>query len=227
VTRTGSALADAARGRSAVFVSFVLLVALGAALFAVVVTLQGRRESAERRDVAMARNEAQALPPPSASIAPEQRSSAAGAGVAPRAELAPAGSSVAAARPDASAPPAPSSPAPVVPAPAAPRPAAVPATPPDTPTASAGSVVTDAVSVPYRLVAKTHALTWMRVRTEGGKATEENVPAGEVREWVSNRPFFVTVGNAGGVSFELNGRPLPPFGADGAVVREVIVPGPR
>jgi hypothetical protein len=70
-------------------------------------------------------------------------------------------------------------------------------------------------------------MTWLRVRTEGGPATEENVPAGEVREWVSNRPFVVTVGNAGGVSFELNGRPLPPLGADGAVVREFMVPSPR
>jgi hypothetical protein len=65
------------------------------------------------------------------------------------------------------------------------------------------------------------------VRTEGGHATEENVPAGEVREWVSNRPFVVTVGNAGGVAFELNGEPLPPLGNDGVVVRDLTLPGPR
>jgi hypothetical protein len=88
-------------------------------------------------------------------------------------------------------------------------------------------VSAESVSVPYRLVAKTRALTWLRVRTEGGKATEENVPAGEIREWVSDRPFVVTVGNAGGVSLELNGRPLPPLGADGAVVREIVVPAPQ
>jgi cytoskeleton protein RodZ len=116
---------------------------------------------------------------------------------------------------------------------APPSSARTPAVPPptaatsDAASAAAGSVIADAVSVPYRLVAKTRALTWVRVRTEGGKGTEENVPAGEVREWVSNRPFLITVGNAGGVSFELNGRPLPPLGAEGAVVREVIVPGPR
>jgi cytoskeleton protein RodZ len=216
--------ADAARGRSAVFVSFVLLIALGAALLAVVMTLQGRRESAERRDVAMARSEAQAVPtstpspPPEPSKTPPASSSAASPS-ATAALPAPAGGT-AMARPEASSVAPPSS----ARTPAVPPPTAATS---DAASAAAGTVIADAVSVPYRLVAKTRALTWVRVRTEGGKGTEENVPAGEVREWVSNRPFLITVGNAGGVSFELNGRPLPPLGAEGAVVREVIVPGPR
>jgi hypothetical protein len=41
---------------------------------------------------------------------------------------------------------------------------------------------------------------------------------------VSNRPFVVTIGNAGGVSFELNGRPLPSFGASGTVISGVVLP---
>ena len=49
----------------------------------------------------------------------------------------------------------------------------------------------------------------MRVRTEDGRTTEETIPAGEIREWISNGPFVITIGNAGGVSLELNGRPLP------------------
>ncbi len=80
------------------------------------------------------------------------------------------------------------------------------------------------VRSPYRLVARTSEETWIRVRTEDGRNSEETVPAGQVREWVSDRPFTVTVGNAGGVTFELNGRTLPALGGRGAVVSRVVLP---
>ena len=80
------------------------------------------------------------------------------------------------------------------------------------------------VTSPYRLVARTSEPTWIRVRTEDGRSSEETVPAGQVREWVSDRPFTVSVGNAGGVTFELNGRTLPALGARGAVVSRVVLP---
>jgi hypothetical protein len=64
----------------------------------------------------------------------------------------------------------------------------------------------------------------VRVRTEDGQSIEETIPAGETREWVSHRRFTVTVGNAGGVRFELNGRLIAPLGAAGAVVRGMVLP---
>jgi hypothetical protein len=73
-------------------------------------------------------------------------------------------------------------------------------------------------------VARTVEPTWIRVRTEDGGSSEETVPAGEVREWVSNRPFVLTVGNAGGITLELNGRALPSLGARGAVITRLVVP---
>jgi cytoskeletal protein RodZ len=76
----------------------------------------------------------------------------------------------------------------------------------------------------YRLVARALESTWMRVRTEDGKTTEETIPAGQVREWVSTGPFTLTVGNAGGVTLELNGRALPPLGASGVVIPRLVVP---
>jgi len=77
---------------------------------------------------------------------------------------------------------------------------------------------------PYRLVARTMEPTWLRVRTEDGRASEETIPAGEVREWISNRPFVVTIGNAAGVALELNGQKLPPLGGRGAVINRLILP---
>ena len=79
-------------------------------------------------------------------------------------------------------------------------------------------------SSPYRLVARTTQLTWLRVRSEDGHSTEETIPPGQVREWVSNRRFTVSIGNAGGVSLELNGVALPPLGASGVVIPRLVLP---
>src|SRR3989442_5676547 len=86
------------------------------------------------------------------------------------------------------------------------------------------SVAVAGVASSYRLVARTSELTWVRVRTEDGRMSEENIPAGEIREWVSNRPFVLSIGNAGGVTLELNGRRLPPLGPSGAVIARLVVP---
>jgi hypothetical protein len=98
-----------------------------------------------------------------------------------------------------------------------------PVTPRPVTTASLETAAGGIVS-PFRLVARTSEATWIRVRTEDGRSSEETVPAGEVREWVSDRPFVLTVGNAGGVSFELNGRALPPLGGKGTVIPRLVLP---
>jgi hypothetical protein len=80
------------------------------------------------------------------------------------------------------------------------------------------------VSSPYRLVARTYEATWIRVRTEDGRTSEDTLPAGETRAWVSDRPFEVSIGNAGGVALELNGRTLPPLGGKGVVIQRLVLP---
>ena len=83
---------------------------------------------------------------------------------------------------------------------------------------------TTRTGTPYRLVARASDATWIRVRMEGGRTTEETIPAGEAREWISNRPFELRIGNAGGISLELNGQALPPLGARGTVILHLVVP---
>ena len=75
-----------------------------------------------------------------------------------------------------------------------------------------------------RLVARATEPTWIRVRTEDGQRTEETIPAGQSREWSSKGPFTLTVGNAGGVKLELNGRALPPLGPSGLVIPRLVLP---
>ena len=187
------------KSRGAVLISFVLLVVMGAALYAVTMALQSGRDDAN------------ATATPVAVTAPEP---------APMPEPAPTGPAeapqqpVAAQRPVAAQQPAAAQP---------PKPQPQPAPPAVAPTVSATSA-SAAVASPYRLVARTTETTWIRVRTEDGRTTEETIPPNEVREWVSNGPFVLTIGNAGGVSLELNGRPVPRLGASGAVISRLVLP---
>ena len=54
--------------------------------------------------------------------------------------------------------------------------------------------------------------------------SQEVLEPGSVREWQSAGRFTVTVGNAGGLTLELDGVALPPLGGHGQVVRDVRLP---
>lgn len=183
------------RGRGAVLVSFVLLVVLGVALFALTLVLQSGREAQEpARASALATQAAPSEPP----------------------------------APETAQPLSPPAPAPSVEAVA--KPPAAPVTPsgPGAGETSADAVraAVGGVTSPYRLVARTSEATWLRVRTEDGRVSEETIPPGQSREWVSSRPFVLTIGNAGGIALELNGRALPRLGQSGAVINGLVVPPP-
>jgi cytoskeleton protein RodZ len=188
------------RSRGTVLISFILLVVTGAALYAVTMALQsGREELSAGAAVHVA------APPAIQTSSPEPAQS----------EPVPSPPSqplVAAQQPPKQSQVAQPSPAPTPSAPTA-------AAPPAAPSPAAGAIV-----APYRLVARTIETTWMRVRTEDGRTSEETIPANEVREWISNGPFVLTIGNAGGVSLELNGRPVPRLGASGAVITRMVLP---
>jgi cytoskeleton protein RodZ len=200
------------RSRSAVLVSFVLLVILGMALFAVALMTQPARE--QRVDSG---------PQPIAEApAPTPTSPSATAAADPAPPSAPTNTPSTKTPAVATSPPA-SSPTPVPagavitpepPRAAAPPPAWLPGV----------QAATGGVGSPYRLIARASEATWIRVRTDDGHSSEETVPAGQSREWVSNRPFVLTLGNAGGVTLELNGRTLPPLGPSGTVISRIVLP---
>ena len=195
----------AGRGRGAVLISFVLLVVLGAALFAVTVALQSGREEVDRRGPVHVTAPPQPEPIPTPAAEP--------------AESAPA-------QPPVAAEPLKRPPSTQPSAGASERPAAAPSViaPSVSAPVPAFSPTAQSVVSPYRLVARTTETTWIRVRTEDGRTSEETIPANEVREWVSNGPFVLTIGNAGGVSLELNGRPIPRLGSSGAVITRLVLP---
>jgi cytoskeleton protein RodZ len=222
--RAASASARA-RSRGPVLISFVLLIVLGAVLFAVTVALQSGRGTG-RRASSVSDAPARVAPVPAAqvpAVAPTREpvmpaptspdTDTPGAATSPTST---ARSPVPAASPPDVPPAEPVAPVPSAPPVTSPPPAAPPPAPAEPRVASPTST--------YRLTARTTDPTWIRVRTEDGRTTEETIPAGEVREWLSNRPFVLTIGNAGGVTLELNGRPLPSLGPRGQVVRRLVVP---
>lgn len=177
-------------GRGPVFVSVILLVVLGTALF---ILNSGRDSSSRLTRAPVVPAVAPAAPPAATPM--------------PRATEAPGAQEV------STAP--------------APTPVATPAAPAAPPPA-ATSVPAAATAAPPRggqhLVAKALEPTWIRVQIDGVRSVEELLPAGATREWSAEKRFVLTVGNAGGISLELNGRPLPPIGAPGAVIRELVLP---
>jgi len=251
------------RARGTLLISFVLVVILGVAFFAVTLGLQSGRQGdgepsaqvassqfpaateapAASPVAAAASTESPALQPvggatqgatpstppaPAPSVSPAPGAQAATS--APALPVAPAVPSVPAASKSPGAPSAAASPN-VAPTPkaattasAASAPPVAPALPATSSTSVSAATTARGLGPPYRLIARTTETTWMRVRTEDGRTSEETIPANEIREWISNGPFVITIGNAGGVSLELNGRPIPRLGASGAVITRLVLP---
>jgi len=110
----------------------------------------------------------------------------------------------------------------MVPLPPKPLTAQVPAAPPlEAPGEKAPAPETEAA--PLRLVVRATEPTWVRVETDEGEPIQELLPVSAVREWSAQSRFVLTVGNAGGIMLELNGKPLPPLGRSGEVVRDLVL----
>ena len=75
-----------------------------------------------------------------------------------------------------------------------------------------------------RLVVTAIEPTWIRVQVDQGRPVEETLEPGARREWTADNGFLLTVGNAGGVELQLNGRRMPALGPRGAVIHRLSLP---
>ena len=66
-------------------------------------------------------------------------------------------------------------------------------------------------------------LSWVVVQVDSGSPQEALLRPGQKAQWKAQDQFTVTLGNAGGVRAELNGKPQKPFGPSGKVVRDVVL----
>jgi cytoskeleton protein RodZ len=76
----------------------------------------------------------------------------------------------------------------------------------------------------HHLVVRAVEPTWLRVQADDGQVAEELLQTGAVREWSATKRFTLTVGNAGGVEIDLDGKRLPSLGAKGAVIQRLVLP---
>jgi cytoskeletal protein RodZ len=66
-------------------------------------------------------------------------------------------------------------------------------------------------------------LSWVVVQADGASPHEALLRPGERVRWTASDRFIVTLGNAGGVRVELNGKPQGPFGPKGKVARDIVL----
>ena len=66
-------------------------------------------------------------------------------------------------------------------------------------------------------------LSWVVIQIDGGSPQEALLRPGEKAKWKGQDQFLLTLGNAGGVKAELNGKPQKPFGPSGKVARDIVL----
>jgi hypothetical protein len=76
----------------------------------------------------------------------------------------------------------------------------------------------------HTLRAQAKEATWIRVLAEGQPPREMILRPGQSAVWTSDSTFQITLGNAGGVTLNLDGQDLPPFGKSGQVIRNIRLP---
>jgi len=69
------------------------------------------------------------------------------------------------------------------------------------------------------LTANVRSRTWISIFVDDKPAEEYLFQPGETFTWNAHKGFDILVGNAGGISFILNGAEIGPIGAEGEVVR--------
>jgi cytoskeletal protein RodZ len=202
-------LAPRSRRAGPLAISIVLFVALGVSLIALRIGHQPSRKDTVTETVsAPPKREAPKIPAP-------EGSGKAGAVVAaaPKAAQTP----TAIAGPAPAAAPA-SSVAPAVSTPP------LAAAPPAASGTTGSGLPAEAKSGNHRLVVRALEPTWLRVQVDEGQVAEELLQTGAVREWSATRRFTLTIGNAGGIEMDLNGKRIPPLGAKGAVIQRLVLP---
>ncbi len=66
-------------------------------------------------------------------------------------------------------------------------------------------------------------LTWVVVQVDGGNPQEALLRRGDRVKWKATDQFQFTLGNAGGVRVQLNGKTRGPFGPSGKVARDIVL----
>ena len=95
--------------------------------------------------------------------------------------------------------------------------------PPQGTTVDSAPVATVLHSDSLRLAITTRDSVWINILIDGKIGETYLFGANRKREWTAKERFIVTMGNAGGATFQLNGKDIGSLGKRGAVVRNAII----
>lgn len=84
-------------------------------------------------------------------------------------------------------------------------------------------IVTPPAKDSLRLEISTIDSVWISLLIDGRKAEEYLFAPNKKRTWIAKDRFTVTMGNAGGATFRLNGKSIGSLGKRGAVVRNATI----
>ncbi len=73
------------------------------------------------------------------------------------------------------------------------------------------------------LVGTTTDSVWMTIGADGNPVQEMLLVPKQTRQWKAQEKFIVTLGNAGGIHFTVNGKNIGALGKRGAVLRNVTI----
>jgi hypothetical protein len=79
------------------------------------------------------------------------------------------------------------------------------------------------IEKPLSLLIEALEQSWVLVYLDGTVEKEMTLQPGERYTLRAEHQFLVTLGNAGGIRMELNGKPLAPYGESGQVVRDILI----
>lgn len=106
-----------------------------------------------------------------------------------------------------------------------PQPTEAPPVQPSAPAPSAPENGAPVVSAkPVSIDVKAEASCWVQIMTDGRTAMARNLSAGESLSFEADREIAVQFGNAGAISWTVNGKPAKPLGEAGTVRRATITP---
>ncbi|MEX1138309.1 MAG: helix-turn-helix domain-containing protein [Bacteroidota bacterium] len=97
------------------------------------------------------------------------------------------------------------------------------AQPPEETPVSLPAVTRPAAVDSLSLVMTTTDSVWMTITLDDARTLEYLFPPGRRGSWTAKESFTLTMGNAGGAAFVLNGKDLGSLGRPGAVIRNVRV----
>lgn len=65
--------------------------------------------------------------------------------------------------------------------------------------------------------------SWVLAYIDDNQIKDVLLQPGEKVSWKAAQRFLLTLGNAGGVDLEFNGKPLEPFGPSGVVIKDILL----